>query len=181
MIYITPNNTNQIKINSTGTNKAAIFIRAIFLILLAVWSAFIFIRSSKTSLESSEESGEIIKMIAGVIDRDFDNLPVEKQNDYISNLQFLVRKAAHFTAYTLLGILAAATAISFAKNPLVGYIYSIFYASSDEIHQRFVAGRSCELRDFLIDISGALLGIIIAFVFVSFINAIKKKHRINKT
>ena len=41
----------------------------------------------------------------------------------------------------------------------------VIYACSDEIHQLFIFGRSCELRDVLIDFIGSLLGVMIAYKF----------------
>ena len=43
------------------------------------------------------------------------------------------------------------------------------YAVTDEVHQYFVPGRSCELRDVLVDTSGALTGILAAFALLSVI------------
>ena len=37
----------------------------------------------------------------------------------------------------------------------------ILYAISDEIHQYFVPGRSAEIRDVLIDVLGANIGILL--------------------
>lgn len=39
--------------------------------------------------------------------------------------------------------------------------FSAFYAMTDEIHQAFVPMRSCELADWLVDVVGALAGIVV--------------------
>ena len=42
---------------------------------------------------------------------------------------------------------------------LISIILCIIYATSDEIHQLFVPGRACQLRDILIDSIGSITGV----------------------
>lgn len=144
----------------------------LFLVLLILWSAFIFNRSGKTADESSGESASVIDFIAGIFDSGFSDMPSQEKHEYIENLQFIVRKAAHFTVYAVLGALGAAAAYSFRINRLTAFIYCVLYAASDEIHQYFVPGRSCELRDFLIDLAGAAAGIAAAVLAGAVIGAV---------
>ena len=92
---------------------------------------------------------------------------------------FLVRKAAHFSEYLLLGFFLCKSVhyLMMLRNPSLikpagplnictrAWIFTTLYAISDEIHQSFVPGRSCELRDMCIDASGALLGVLLAYAF----------------
>ncbi len=41
------------------------------------------------------------------------------------------------------------------------YMFGVLYALSDEIHQYFVPGRTCDPRDFLVDSIGLLVGMLI--------------------
>lgn len=41
---------------------------------------------------------------------------------------------------------------------LMAILFGMLYAVSDELHQWFVEGRSCELRDVGIDTTGVILG-----------------------
>ncbi len=156
----------------------------LFLVLLALWSAFIFSRSGKTADQSSGESAALISFIAGILDSGFADMPPEVKHEYIESLQFIVRKAAHFAVFAVLGVLGAAAAYSFKVNRLAAFIYCVLFAASDEIHQYFVPGRSCELRDFLIDLAGAAAGIIVAAATGAAIRAVTgrrgKKARKNK-
>ena len=43
----------------------------------------------------------------------------------------------------------------------------MLYSISDEIHQIFVPGRSCELLDVFIDTCGSLIGIISCYKYKS--------------
>ena len=92
---------------------------------------------------------------------------------------FIVRKTAHATEYLLLGFFWCKTVIywhrlqdvhrgaptGFLKIFLSSWIIPVLYAISDEIHQSYVPGRSCELRDMCIDAFGALLGVLLAYAF----------------
>ena len=49
---------------------------------------------------------------------------------------------------------------SFGLKSFLAIIICILYATSDELHQLFVMGRSCELRDVFIDSLGSVSGII---------------------
>jgi VanZ family protein len=122
------------------------------LLLVCLWLVVIFLFSSQVATESSELSGRIVKSIAPVAP------------DVIkSSLTFLVRKSAHIFLYFLLGILTANLLASYELKVKLVYLYSLgfvaLYAITDEIHQLFVAGRSGEVRDVLIDTVAGALGI----------------------
>ena len=74
-------------------------------------------------------------------------------------IHFLVRKCAHFTEYFILsllvlrGIRAGRPGTRFAWALAVIAIVAC-YASVDELHQRFVPGRTPAVHDVLIDTSG---------------------------
>ena len=91
----------------------------------------------------------------------------------VLSLQFIARKSAHFCIYAALGFLFSnayfQTGITiFSKNIIISGISSIIYAITDEVHQLFVEGRSCELRDVFIDSIGSITGILV-FVLIMLI------------
>jgi VanZ family protein len=80
---------------------------------------------------------------------------------------FILRKIAHIVEYSILTfLLYRAFKGSFKMNVSRLYIYpsalAFLYALSDEFHQSFVPGRSCAMRDVLID----TLGIIGFYIFI---------------
>lgn len=81
----------------------------------------------------------------------------------LDGLNHLVRKGAHFASYLMLGVLSMnALGMSGVRGLFrasVALAICVLYAASDEFHQLFVPGRSGEIRDVLIDSSGAALGI----------------------
>lgn len=83
----------------------------------------------------------------------------------------LVRKIAHFTIYFILGFLIYnALYHSFKKDLIYLLVLAIVlvmsYAISDEVHQLFIVGRSCEVRDVLIDTSGGSIGAFIYYFYL---------------
>ena len=118
--------------------------------LVLIWMTIIFIMSSFDSVESSNQSNFIVDIIANIF-----------KIENIELLSFIIRKLAHYTEYLILGFLVINM---FTKNNinnlyLISIILCIIYATSDEIHQIFVPGRACQLRDILIDSIGSITGI----------------------
>ena len=143
--------------------------------------ALIFSLSSQNATVSSGTSGNVIRLIAGIFCPGFDSLPEAEQAEIVAALQFLVRKSAHFSIYMILGVLSFLTCISyekllFALRLTVSGGICLLYAASDEIHQLFVPGRSGEVRDVMIDFSGAALGITVSLLVFLLICRIKKKR-----
>lgn len=166
--------------------------RIIFLILIIINCITIFYFSNQVADTSSASSGRVVNFVMKVFPQ-FRNME-EHQKEHIANevLQPIVRKMAHFSIYTLLGFLTINFAIigkiqndichtdeqcspiQFRKAILYSWLFGTLYAVSDEIHQLFVLGRSCEFRDICIDSLGVLTGITIMIIIIKTFNNIKK-------
>ena len=134
-----------------------------FTIIVIAIMAFIFSQSALPADLSSQESGRVvdflIRMFQGI-------LPIDRET-----MVFIVRKGAHFTEYTILGgfLVPAAkewmavdtTPVPVAKERITAWLAGTMYAVTDEIHQFYVPGRSCELRDIGIDSCGVLAGVLV--------------------
>lgn len=89
----------------------------------------------------------------------------------IQLMHFLVRKAAHFTEYAVLGLLAARAFRTSSHNALrrywflAGLLLVICHSLLDEYHQSFVPSRSASLFDSLIDSAGGFVALIAAAYF----------------
>lgn len=143
--------------------------------------ALIFLLSSQNAAVSSGTSGNVIRLIVGIFYPEFDNLPAAEQTEIVASLQFLARKSAHFSIYMILGVLSFLAVISYEKllfvlRLTVSGSVCLLYAASDEIHQLFIPGRSGEVRDVMIDFSGAVLGIALSMLVFLLICRIKKKR-----
>lgn len=156
--------------------KKIIVRRVIFAMLIIINCVIIFRFSSQNSEQSSETSGGIVNKICDIISKINENVNREKINDTIT---FIVRKCAHFFIYTLLGIWLISFFNTFdittKRKVLICLALGILYASSDEFHQKFVSGRSAEIRDICIDSCGILFGNLIVILFGKISKSIRRK------
>ena len=105
---------------------------------------------------SGAESNFFVRFISGLTG-------VEEES-----LIFIVRKAAHFTEFMILGICLALNvtdalrtkgrSISIPGAWLIPWLMGTAYAVTDEIHQFFVPERACAVTDMLIDSAGVAVG-----------------------
>ncbi|MDY5211695.1 VanZ family protein [Intestinibacter sp.] len=151
----------------------------ILTIIIILWMAFIFSMSAKNSTQSSSISGGFTYKILSMFFAQFRSIDKTTQDSIVEGLQFVVRKGAHFTAYAILGGLCFADLRVLDKfklkiNFIIALVISALYAASDELHQYFVPGRSCEIRDVMIDSLGALTGITVVIIFSKLIEKIKQ-------
>jgi len=84
-------------------------------------------------------------------------------------------KIEHLLAYLVLSILLYLTLLFQKKSVLLKNYAMLFtslivfaYGVLDEVHQLMIPGRSCELLDFLADILGGIIGIIIIKILLRF-------------
>lgn len=110
----------------------------------------IFTMSSFNSIESANQSNYIVNIISNVLN--INNIEL---------LNLIIRKLAHYIGYLILGILVINMFIKnkIPQSYLISIIFCIIYAISDEIHQLFVPGRACQIKDILIDSIGSITGI----------------------
>lgn len=145
-----------------------------FTIIVIAIMAFIFFQSALPADLSSEESGRVVDLIV----RLFQGVaPIDRET-----LVFIVRKGAHFTEYMILGgflvpavkewMAVDTTPVPVVRERITAWLAGTLYAMTDEIHQSFVPGRSCELRDMGIDSCGVLAGVLVVSLVIWF-----KEHR----
>ena len=139
----------------------------ICLILAILWMAVIFIFSHRPADLSEQDSSLVGEIILHIAVPDFEDLSPAVQNEMLERITYPVRKCAHMTEYALLAVLLLGAfytpvVTSFAVAFANALILTMIYAATDEFHQTFIAGRSGELRDILIDTCGAIIGLLIA-------------------
>jgi VanZ family protein len=93
---------------------------------------------------------------------------------------FLERKGAHLIEYAVLGwLFLRLTRRCWPGNMLEavgwGFVGSLLYAFSDELHQLSVVGREGTIRDVLIDLVGIGLGML-AMRYLLWNNGVLKKY-----
>lgn len=156
-----------------------LFKRAVFLALTLCWMAVIFWFSAQEAQASQSLSGGFIERLLGIVLPGFDTMDEESRLSLIDSLQTLVRKCAHAGVYAVLGVFVSlfmsTFSLSAAKRFVISLSLCMIYASSDEIHQHFVPGRSCELRDVCIDSLGSLASITLCHIFY-YVNFRRCRH-----
>src|SRR5699024_10314194 len=85
--------------------------RRVFLILMILWMAGIFVFSSRSGDESAEDSYFVGTMVGDFFVPGFDEWSTEKQQEFAGKIDHPVRKTAHAAEYAVLGLLAAGVCI----------------------------------------------------------------------
>ncbi len=146
----------------------------------ALWMALIFSFSMETGTESASSSGGFIRTLLETFDRGFSDLPYAEQHMKIESFSYFVRKAAHFSVFGMLGILVTSAVSTYGlglrKTAWVSLAVCALYAVSDEVHQYFVPGRACMVRDMLIDTGGACCGIAAVCLLMYMVRQKKLKY-----
>ncbi|HYY94560.1 MAG TPA: VanZ family protein [Pyrinomonadaceae bacterium] len=118
---------------------------------VAAWVCFIFFAS--TASFSASNTSRIIRPLLLWLSPGISEAA-------INQVHFLVRKAAHFTEYAVLALLAAR---AFRSSPrralsarwwLASFALVACVALSDEYHQSFVPSRTASVYDSLLDMTG---------------------------
>ncbi len=129
--------------------------RIISWFLVILWMAVIYSFSAESGETSGGKSQKITKSIQFIIDK----TPLKGKVQWTD---FATRKTGHVSEYLILTLLVynALTQSGFKKRNriLLALLVPLVYASLDEFHQSFIAGRGPSVRDVLIDGIGILLG-----------------------
>ena len=154
--------------------RASIRFRVFFFVMTAAMLVFAFVHSAMPAAVSAEESGGVLDFLLRLLPR----LGIS-----IELTDHIVRKLAHFTEFTLIGMLVTTCAYSFDR--LRPYRYSVYVlftglaaAVTDETIQLFSEGRSGQVTDVLIDFSGVAIGMIMMMLcFTLYIQIRKRKGK----
>jgi len=133
----------------------------LYLVFTILCMLLIFTFSNKNAQTSNSTSKNLINNIINIYEKVFSK---EVDNEkVIKKLNYPIRKLAHYSIYFLLGILIynfiANTTIK--KKFLTSLLICLCYATLDEFHQLFISGRTGQIKDILIDTSGALTAILL--------------------
>lgn len=143
--------------------KKRTILRVITGILTIGIMMLIFSFSAQNGEASSGTSGKIVEWMIQKIFQ-----PIFANNENVigwleENLSFIVRKLAHFSIYTALGMSATGFFFTFEeltkkRQAIFAIMLSCLYAATDELHQLFTPGRSGQITDVLLDSVGAIIG-----------------------
>ena len=134
----------------------------ISLILIIIWMIIVFMFSNQNGEESQKTSNTVTKVIVRILTFN-QNITEEQELKSIENLDFIIRKLAHYSIYLLGGILIWGYINTFdiaIKNKIIiSIIIGVAYAAFDELHQYFIANRSANIIDVSIDSIGVITGV----------------------
>lgn len=175
--------------------------KQVFLCLTIGWMCFIFYQGSRQLDESYSQSDVIVDQVMEMIEtvqetfkekyestetnqmatptpeHQVDETALAKKK-FRKDIAYVIRKSAHFFEYGLLSALLAIDFYLFKQSRLNLVIYSLFItllcAVGDEFYQSFI-GRGSNVRDIVIDFSGALFGIICVGVMLWIVRKLKSK------
>lgn len=165
----------------TGWQKT--WIRLILTVMTVTVMVMIFCFSMENAEQSDRRSGAISTMILRIIQKDYDQLAPDQQEELYDQTQFIIRKSAHFSEYALLGILIRLCLESWIGGKkgrrkqlsLTAMICGFIYACSDEFHQLGIDGRAGTWTDVFVDSFGVMTGVMIGIILIRYT---ERKNRI---
>ena len=130
---------------------------------LLIWLGVIFVDS--TDLMSAEHTSRFIVPILLWLKPDM-------APETIRSILVVIRKCAHVSEYAILALLLwralrSGSTLRLKTSMLFGAVLlgCAVIAASDEFHQSFVTSRTSSVRDVLLDIAGAFIGLLIGTSF----------------
>lgn len=157
-------------------------LRGIIIVLLLGIFYMIFNFSSQDGEESSGVSQKVTVAITKNVKK-IQSLEEQQKQQVLEQTEKIVRKLAHFSIYTLVGLLLMALMNTYdikeRNRVIISLIIGIAYASSDEIHQIFTPGRSAMITDVMIDTMGVFLGIILMMLVIKLWKKLLTKNTMN--
>lgn len=149
------------------------------MVCLLLWMIMIFSFSAQPVSESVGLSRKVGQRMSEWFVPGFKELPQAEQEAFIQEIDFGIRKTAHFFEYMVLGIWWGLLFMPAKKSVKLkiwaGVGASALCAAADEIHQLFVDGRTGRWQDVCIDTAGAATGILILFAVIHLIHRRKVK------
>ena len=126
-------------------------VRWVLGILIALTLAFIWSNSMQSRAVSGGMSGSLKTWLEQLLHTEIS--------------EFLLRKAAHFLEFAVLGILLTGT-FHGARNFTLAkpMLFAVLTAMTDETLQSFTPGRNCALSDVWLDAAGALTGAVLLWL-----------------
>lgn len=135
---------------------------AIWLVLVGLWTLFIWSRSLYPGVDSRAQSGFVL----GIVRPFFEAMGLSDTD----TMTFIIRKTAHFLEYTILGFLLCMARMT-GKDSVPYVVYGVAVPCIDETIQLFVPERSGQLTDVALDCAGVAFG----WALATLVRAVRKK------
>lgn len=137
------------------------------ILLCVIWLGIIFYNGTRQGEVSQRSSKEVIKIVSRVMS--IPSATTDITSIKFSDVNFYVRKNAHFFQYLILSILICAAVRQFklyrsSEIFLVLFLFLLFPVI-DEFIQKYIPGRTSNTFDIIIDFSGGILGMLIFNIY----------------
>lgn len=143
---------------------------------LLIWLLLTLLVAGSIFWFSSQPASQSDSLSRGLLERLLQFLLGASYRARLLRLNHQFRKLAHFVEYAVLGVCLAGT-FRYQKRvpPLAAALVAGFlYAATDELHQRFVAGRGPQFKDVLLDTSGVAVGALSLLLLLRLFRALRK-------
>lgn len=141
--------------------------RVITVILIICTMFTIYKFSGQNGTQSKGISTKISKGILNLSSK-YRELESKEQKRVLQKTNAVIRKIAHFSIYTMLGLLLMGLMIKTKLQDkwriLIALSLGLLYAISDELHQSFSPGRTPKATDVYIDMLGIVIGILLVLL-----------------
>lgn len=135
------------------------------LVILVIWMGLIFFFSAQQANESTITTNVVVDLLYKI----YSYFVSDKVDFNTFNVLLFAptRKIAHFTEFAILGLLTYLNIKEYKNKKvlLISVLLASLYAISDEIHQIYVPGRYCDIKDMALDIFGVIIGVIFIHLF----------------
>ncbi len=135
----------------------------ISIVLVIFWMITVFKFSNQQGSSSSGISKKVSMKIVEICDIQ-NKMSQEQKIETSEKIEPFIRKLAHYIIYIIGGILIlnclCVLNVKYKNAVIIAMIIGVAYATSDEIHQLFVGGRSGRVVDVVIDSIGICTGIV---------------------
>ena len=132
------------------------------MIATLLWVLFIFSFSLQNAQSSSLVSTGIAQMVYDVFKNVFTSSTLT-----LNDFSVIVRKSAHVFSFTVLMIFVLRVTFNNLINWKIGsWLFCLLIASLDETIQLFIPGRSGQISDVALDMSGASLILILFIIYI---------------
>lgn len=156
-----------------------IIICIILWVLVTGWIGFLLAMSMQPASVSGKMSGDVLRNIYDKADENTVDKEIFDEDLFVRANQGRIRRIAHLTMFTFLGVLTASASLytfgKTVKGLLIPPCINATYSFIDELVQLVTPGRSFEWADLERDLLGSLIGILCVYLVFFIMKRIKAK------
>lgn len=169
------------------SKKLKDIIYTIFLVfLIFAWMFVVFSFSNQDNVSSQKVSNAATKVVVDVVqnEKSSNDNETKKVSESIKAYNPIIRKLAHFSLYTIGGVLIYClldrSNLKTRYKVVIAIALGALYACTDEYHQYYISGRTANLFDIWIDSLGVAFGIVVKIQIFNRVKKLMKSYQDNR-